>query len=66
MLRYEAREHFSGEIHVLPVIFERQDYAFALPTGSPLREHVNQALLRSIGDPDWKEVLVEYLGERFP
>ena len=63
MLRYEAREHFPGEIHVLPVVFERQDYAFALPTDSPLRERINQALLRTIGSPEWREVLANYLGE---
>ena len=54
ILRYEAHQNFPGEIHVLSSIFERQDYAFALPTNSPLRERVNQALLRKIGSPEWK------------
>jgi ABC-type amino acid transport substrate-binding protein len=35
ILRYESRQHFPGEVHVLPTTFERQDYAFALPTDSP-------------------------------
>jgi ABC-type amino acid transport substrate-binding protein len=65
MLRYEAHQHFSGEVHVLPATFERQNYAFALPTDSPLRERINRVLLRKIGSPDWKDVLADYLGEQF-
>ena len=65
ILRYEAHQHFFGEVHVLPATFERQDYAFALPTGSPLRERINRVLLRKIGSPEWRGVLADYLGERF-
>ena len=65
ILRYEAHQHFLGEVHVLPTTFERQDYAFALPTGSPLRERINRVLLRKIGSPEWRGVLADYLGERF-
>ena len=64
ILRYEAHQHFLGEVHVLPTTFERQDYAFALPTGSPLRERINRVLLRKIGSPEWRGVLADYLGER--
>ena len=48
---------------VLPETFERQDYAVALPEGSPLREPVNRALLRVIDRPAWRETLERYLGE---
>ncbi len=65
ILRYEAHQHFAGEVHVLPATFERQDYAFALPPDSPLRERINRVLLRKIGSPEWKHVLADYLGERF-
>jgi polar amino acid transport system substrate-binding protein len=65
ILRYEAHQYFSGVVQVLPVTFERQDYAFALPTGSPLRERINLVLLRKIGSPEWKNVLADYLGEQF-
>ena len=33
-----------GELHLLPLSFQRQDYAIALPTGSPLRERINRVL----------------------
>ena len=63
ILRHEAYRHFAEKLFVLPVVFERQDYAFALPSGSPLRERINQVLLRNIGGPEWKAVLAGYLGE---
>lgn len=65
VLKYESQERFAGEVHVLPVIFERQEYAFALPTGSPLRERINQSLLRQIASPEWRDTLAGYLGRPF-
>lgn len=63
ILRYEAHQTFSDELFVLPVTFQRQEYAFALPSNSPYRERINQVLLRTIGSPEWEEVLSVYLGE---
>ncbi len=40
----------SERIDVLPRTFQRQDYAFALPTGSPLREPINRILARRVAD----------------
>lgn len=65
ILQHAVYRQYSGELFVLPVRFERQDYAFALPTDSPLREHINQVLLRRIASPEWKDVLAGYLGEGF-
>ena len=47
---------------MLPATFERQDYAFALPSDAPLRERINLILLRKIGSPEWKDVLAGYFG----
>jgi len=63
ILRYLANEHYRGTIHVLPNRFERQDYGIGLPTGSPLREPINQALLKIISAPEWQEMLRHYLGQ---
>ncbi len=63
ILRHESPQLFPGEIHVLPVTFEPQSYAFALPSNSPLREPINQVLLRTTGSPEWSHVLAAYLGE---
>lgn len=68
ILRYQTRGGTRAgpserRLQVLPETFERQDYAIALPEGSPLREPVNRALLRTIDDPAWQNVLARYLGE---
>ncbi|MFP3940460.1 MAG: ABC transporter substrate-binding protein, partial [Thermoanaerobaculia bacterium] len=62
ILRYLVRGT-DDPFAVLPGTFERQDYAVALPEGSPLREPVNRALLRVIDRPAWDETLERYLGE---
>jgi hypothetical protein len=64
LLRYEVRRHFEDMLFVLPTEFERQDYAIALPPGSPIREAVNQAILRIVASPEWEEELIHLLGER--
>ena len=64
ILRHEVLQHYSDDLHVLPLTFERQDYAFALPPGSPLRENINRILLRKIESPDWDDILYSYLGEQ--
>lgn len=45
-LRSLVATEYSTSIDVLPRIFRRQDYAFALPTGSPLREPIDRILAR--------------------
>lgn len=64
VLRYQIGRTFEGQLIVLPSEFERQDYAIALPQDSPLREPVNQAILRIKADPDWQSRLDNVLGDR--
>ncbi len=64
ILRYRVRQQFGEQLAVLPGSFERQDYGFALPSGSPLREPINRALLERLQDPAWEATLFEYLGQR--
>lgn len=44
MLAALVKAEFADCIDVLPHTFHRQDYAFALPTGSALREPINRIL----------------------
>ncbi len=44
LLELAITEHFSDRLRILPHTFQRQDYAFALPTKSPLREEINRRL----------------------
>ena len=56
-LQYLAKHELGGAVAVLPNVFERQDYGFALPDGSPLRESINRALLQELGSDRWRELI---------
>jgi polar amino acid transport system substrate-binding protein len=64
LMRWTIREHFRGRLAVLPLTLERQDYAFALPKGSALREPIDLGLLRRINAPNWSERVARYFGDR--
>ncbi len=63
LLRWTIRERYSGKLRVLPINLERQDYAFALPNGSPLREAIDTSLLARINAPGWRGRLAKYFGK---
>lgn len=63
LLRYHVNRQFKGELAVLPSTFLRQDYGFAMPGGSPLRERVNRAVLEEIKSGSWEDILYRYLGD---
>lgn len=44
LLTEELRSPEASNLKLLDFRFRRQDYAFAVPTGSPLRESINRAL----------------------
>ena len=62
LLKYLVKTKFAGRLEVLPITFERQDYGFALPAGSDLREPVNRALLRVIRSQAWEANIKRYVG----
>jgi len=63
ILQYVVLENFSGQIRVLPVTFEKQDYAIVIPPDSSDRETLNQAILQVLTTPQWTETLRRYLGD---
>ncbi len=63
LLRWEIRQHYRQSLQILPLLLERQDYAFALPDASPLREAIDASLLHAINSPDWQARVAEYLGD---
>ncbi|MGN6376929.1 MAG: transporter substrate-binding domain-containing protein [Sphingomonas sp.] len=63
LLRYVVRQKYSGKLRLLPGTFGRQDYAFALPQGSPRREEINRSLLRRIDSQEWTDLLRQTLGK---
>ena len=62
ILKYLVARELDGAVGVLPRTFERQDYGIALPSGSVLRERVNQVLLETIAQPSWQDVLYRHMG----
>lgn len=63
ILQYLAKENYPGRITVLPRKFVRQDYAIAVPQGSPLREQLDRVLEGEIRSPRWQELIYSYLGD---
>ncbi len=61
LLLHVSNKQYPDSTQVVGM-FDRQDYALALPEGSALREPINRVLLREIGEPDWQAVLNRYLG----
>ena len=62
VLRHLARTEFLGRVRVLPGTFQRYHVSMAVPTGSPLREPLNRALLAIVGGSEWSSRLERYIG----
>lgn len=62
ILRYHTKARFEDRLRVLPVTFERQDYAIGLRQDSPIREDLNRAILQHLGELFWQDLLFRYLG----
>ncbi len=63
-LQYLQKTMYQDRILILPDKFAPQEYALALPLGSPLRRPVNQQLL-SIKEKDaWRKKVFEFTGEQ--
>lgn len=50
-------------LSVLPFVFEKQNYALALPDESPHLEMLNRALLSVRDTPGWRAEVVKYIGK---
>ncbi|XQW84526.1 transporter substrate-binding domain-containing protein [Thalassotalea piscium] len=60
LLRWTIKQEHEGTLQVLPITLARQDYVFALPNNSSLRESINESLLKRINSPDWPERVESY------
>jgi polar amino acid transport system substrate-binding protein len=66
LLSWLILRDFSSTLRVLDVTFDNQNYAIALPKGSPLREMINPPLLEETESDWWQQTLFEYLGKTEP
>ena len=62
VLKHLARTEFPGRVHVLPGTFDHYYVSMGLPSGSPLREPLNRALLKIITKDDWQRLVESYIG----
>ncbi len=60
MLKYLAKNEFSGRIKILPGTFDEYFVAIALKRKSPLRKPINEALLKLMKTEKWYELLNRY------
>ena len=63
LLRWKIAQNYRGHLEVLPFTLERQDYVFAMPNGSALREPLNESLLGQINAEGWSTRVDAYLGK---
>jgi ABC-type amino acid transport substrate-binding protein len=61
VLRYWVNEDNSLSVKVEATDVRPQRYALVLPNGSPLREPLNQALLKTVNGSGWQSVLKRYV-----
>ncbi len=50
-------------MRVLPGILEHENYGIALPTGSPYREPINQAILAMNEDGTYRQLYDRWFGD---
>lgn len=62
ILQYIVRKEKMESLELLPDVFLPFHYGIALPVSSTRKEEINVKLLEIIGQPEWREVLFEYLG----
>lgn len=63
ILKYQILKNYTGQLDILPSVFEAQDYGIVLPPNSPYREAINQALLDVMGSAEWRALNKTYFGD---
>jgi polar amino acid transport system substrate-binding protein len=62
ILEWNVHKGYIDDIQVLDKLLARDNYAIALPKGSPLRTKIDVAMEEEMRDAWWQDVLVRYLG----
>ncbi|SFR34562.1 transporter substrate-binding domain-containing protein [Litoreibacter janthinus] len=62
ILAYYAANKGRGEARLLDRTFKPENYAMALPTGSPLREQIDQSLLKIREDGSYDSLRAKWFG----
>jgi polar amino acid transport system substrate-binding protein len=62
VLKHLAKTQFPGRVHILTTTFDHYYVSMAMPSGSPLREPLNRALLEITAKDDWLRLVELYMG----
>lgn len=62
LMSWLVQTRYADSLQVLDAVFDQQNYAIALPAGSPLRTPLERAMLRVVGTQWWKDMTSGYLG----
>jgi polar amino acid transport system substrate-binding protein len=62
VLLYYAATKGKGRVQMVGTIFKEETYGIALPTGSPLRKPINEALLKLKQDGSYEELYNKWFG----
>jgi polar amino acid transport system substrate-binding protein len=63
-LLYYAAHDGRGLARIVGDVFHKEDYGIVFPTGSPLRKHVNEALLGLRESDAYQRIYEEWFGKR--
>ncbi|WP_339515434.1 transporter substrate-binding domain-containing protein [Pseudomonas sp. RL_15y_Pfl2_60] len=63
ILQYRNTELDGGGLDILPGTFDNQSYAFAVASGSQLREPISQEILRITNGDEWQRLKDVYLSK---
>jgi ABC-type amino acid transport substrate-binding protein len=63
LLQYRNLQLGKNRLTLLPATFQKQLYALALPTGSPLRAPISEQVLKVTEADLWQANMVKYLGQ---
>ena len=63
ILAWLAKKELGSGIEVLETVFDKQNYAIALPNGSPLRAKINLVLVPATQSLWWEERNEKYFGK---
>ena len=65
ILAYYVQTRGQGQARLLDRIFKPENYGMALPTGSPLREEINQSLLRLRENGTYDSLVTKWFGSAY-
>lgn len=63
VIAHPARDEGSDVVALVGPVFAPDKLGVAMPTGSALRDSFNRALLVTIGDELYRQIMAQYLGE---